>query len=193
LLEYNLISDQQMTNSIQLSKNIMIKAISWQWHQRLEHFRSQILDHFSKEWIISDDAASKTIKCQICAVFKMHRLMQKQSSARAIKLYEMLHFDLIIYEIKKFDEIICIAHFIDEFTHYSWVFSFTNHREKTLMLVFKSLINRCDRSDIAIDSMIRICLFIDESMKRDHVLITSLNPWIFELWIRSYSRSFVSH
>jgi hypothetical protein len=28
LLEYNLISDQQMTNSIQFSKNIMIKAIS---------------------------------------------------------------------------------------------------------------------------------------------------------------------
>jgi hypothetical protein len=28
LLEYNLISDQQMTNSIQLSKNIMMKAIS---------------------------------------------------------------------------------------------------------------------------------------------------------------------
>jgi hypothetical protein len=40
LLEYNLISDQQMTNSIQLSKNIMMKAISWQWHQRLEHCRS---------------------------------------------------------------------------------------------------------------------------------------------------------
>ncbi len=40
LLEYNFISDQQMTNSIQLSKNIMIKAISWQWHQRLKHCRS---------------------------------------------------------------------------------------------------------------------------------------------------------
>ncbi len=39
LLEYNLISDQQMTNSIQLSKNIMMKAISWQWHQRLKHCR----------------------------------------------------------------------------------------------------------------------------------------------------------
>jgi hypothetical protein len=24
---------------------------------------------------------------------------------------------------------------------------------------------------------IRNCLFIDESMKRDHVLTTSLNPW----------------
>jgi hypothetical protein len=145
-----------MTNSIQLSKNIMIKAISWQWHQRLEHCRSQMIDHLSKEWITSDDAASKTIKCQICAVFKMHRLMQKQSLAKAIKLYEMLHFDLIIYEIKRFDEIICIAHFTNEFTHYSWIFSLNDHQEKTLMFVFKSLINRCDRSNIAINSMIRI-------------------------------------
>jgi hypothetical protein len=37
------------------------------------------------------------------------------------------------------------------------------------------------------------CLFIDESMKRDHVLITSLNSWILEFRIRSYSRSFVLH
>ncbi len=158
LLEYNLISrnDQRMTNSVQFSKNIMIKAISWQWHQRLEHCRSQMIDHLSKEWIISDDAASKTIKCETCAVFKTHKLVQKQSSARTIKLYEMFHFDLIIYEIREFDEIICIAHFTNEFTHYSWVFSLNNHREKTLMLVFNDLINRCDRSDIAIDSMIRI-------------------------------------
>ncbi len=158
LLEYIFISknDQMMTNSIQLRKNIMIKAISWQWHKRLQHCRSQMIDHLSKKWITSDDAAFKTIKCQICAVFKMHKLVQKQSSARTIKFYEMLHFDFIIYEIKRFDAIICIAHFIDEFTHYSWIFSLTNHREKTLMLVFKSLINKCDRSNIAIDSMIRI-------------------------------------
>jgi hypothetical protein len=150
---------RQTTNSIQLSKNIMIKAISWQWHQRFEHCRSQMIDHLSKKWIINSDddsEALKTIKCQICAVFKMHRLVQKQPSARAIKLYEMLHFDLIIYEIRRFDEIICIAHFTNEFTHYSWVFSLNDHRKKTLMLVFKNLINKCDRSDIAIDSMIRI-------------------------------------
>jgi hypothetical protein len=166
LLEYNLISrnnrkiisrDDETTNSVQSSKNIMIKATSWQWHRRLEHCRSQMIDHLSKEWVSNnDDSASKTIKCEICAIFKMHRLVQKQSSARAIKFYEMLHFDLIIYEIRRFDEINCIAHFTDEFTHYSWVFSLTNHREKTLMLVFKNLINRCDRSDIAINSMIRI-------------------------------------
>jgi hypothetical protein len=44
LLEFNLISreDQmrQMTNSILLSKNIMIEVTSWQWHRRLEHCRS---------------------------------------------------------------------------------------------------------------------------------------------------------
>jgi hypothetical protein len=146
-----------MTNSIQLSKNIMIKATSWQWHRRLRHCRSQMIDHLSEEWISNnDDSASKTIKCEICAVFKMHRLVQKTSTARITKSYEILHFDLIIYEIKEFDKTICIAHFTDEFTHYSWVFSLTNHREKTLMFVFKNLINRCDRSNIAIDSMIRI-------------------------------------
>jgi hypothetical protein len=135
----------------------MVKAISWQWHQRLGHCRSQVIDHLSKEWVSNiDDSASKTVKCEICAVSKMHRLVQKQSAARAIKLYEMLHFDLIIYEIRRFDEIICIAHFTDEFTHYSWVFSLNDHREKTLMPVFKGLINKCDRSGIAIDSMIRI-------------------------------------
>jgi hypothetical protein len=131
LLEYNLISrdnqaiisrDGETANSVQPSKNIMVKAISWQWHQRLGHCRPQVIDHFSKEWIINSDDDSevlKTIKCQICAVFKMHRLVQKQSSARAIKLYEVLHFDLIIYEMREFDETICIAHFTDEFTHYS--------------------------------------------------------------------------
>jgi hypothetical protein len=159
LLEYNLVSrnDQMMTNSIQSSKNIMIKATSWMWHQRLEHCRSQMIDHLSKEWIItSDETVLKTIKCQTCAVFKMHRLMQKTSSARITKSFEMLHFDLIIYEIKRFDDTSCIAHFTDKFTHYSWIISLTDHREKTLMLVFKDLINRCDRSNIAINSMIRI-------------------------------------
>jgi hypothetical protein len=123
----------------------MIKATSWQWHKQLEHCRSQMIDYLSKKWINNnDDSASKTIKCEICVVFKMHRLVQKTSTARVTKLYEMLYFNLIIYEIKQFDEIICIAHFIADFTHYLWIFSLTNHREKTLMLVFKDLINKCN-------------------------------------------------
>jgi hypothetical protein len=59
LLEYNFISrdnqttiisrNDETTNSVQSSNNIMIKAISWQWHQRLEHCRSQMINHLSKE------------------------------------------------------------------------------------------------------------------------------------------------
>ncbi len=80
-----------------------------------------MIDQLSKIEIsvISESDALKTIKCKTCAVFKMHRLVQKQSSTRVIKLYAMFHFDLIIYEFREFDEIICIAYFTDEFTHYS--------------------------------------------------------------------------
>jgi hypothetical protein len=149
-----------MTNSIQFSKNIMIKASSWTWHLRLRHCRSQMIEQLSKIEIsvISETRsdAFKTIKCETCAVFKMHRLVQKKSSARVIKSYEMFYFDLIIYEFRDFDDIICIAHFTDEFTHYSWVFSLTDHKEKTLLSIFRNLINRCDRSEIVINSMIKI-------------------------------------
>ncbi len=86
----------------------------------------------------------------------MHRLVQQQSSAKTIKFYEMFHFDLIIYEMRDFDDTICIIHFMNEFTHYSWVFSLHDYRKKTLMFVFKSLINKCNRSEIAINSKIRI-------------------------------------
>jgi hypothetical protein len=177
LLEYTLISrdDQMMTNSMQSSRNIIVKAISWQWHRRLEHCRSQMIDHLSKEWITSnaDNEVFKTIKCQICAVSKMHKLVQRQSSAKTIKFYEMLHFDLIIYEMRDFDSTICITHFTNKFTHYSWIFSLNDHREKTLMLVFKELINKCDRSDIAINSMMRIIKSSQETSINKH-----LENWI---------------
>jgi hypothetical protein len=158
LLEYNPVSrdDQMVANSVQPSKNTMVKATPWMWHQRLGHCRPQVIDHLPKEWIItSGEAAPKTVKCQTCAVSKMHRLVQKAPSGRATKPFEVLHFDLTIYGIRGFDGTSCIAHFTDEFTHYSWVFPLNDHREKTLMPVFKGLINRCDRSGIAINSMVR--------------------------------------
>ncbi len=86
----------------------------------------------------------------------MYRLVQNLSSTRVIKLYEMLHFELIIYEFREFDDITYIVHFTDKFTHYSRVFSLTDHKEKTLLLVFKDLINKCERSDIVINLMIKI-------------------------------------
>jgi hypothetical protein len=57
--------------------------------------------------------ASKIVLCDTYAISKMHRLIQRTSSTKAIKSFQMLHFDLIICN-KTFDEMTCIAHFINE-------------------------------------------------------------------------------
>jgi hypothetical protein len=80
-----------------------------------------------------------------------------------------LHFDLIIYN-KTFDETTCITHFIDELIFYNWVFSLMNHRKKTLLSVFKDLINQCDRIKFDERSIIRIIrtdqeIFIDKKLE----------------------------
>jgi hypothetical protein len=80
-----------------------------------------------------------------------------------------LHFDLIICN-KAFDETTCIAHFIDELIFYSWVFSLMNHKKKTLLSIFKDLINQCDRirfDERAIIRIIRIDqeIFIDKKLE----------------------------
>jgi hypothetical protein len=67
--------------------------------------------------VIQEDA-SKIVQCDTCAIAKMHRLIQRKSSAKAIKIFQILHFDLIICN-KAFDETTCIAHFIDELIFYN--------------------------------------------------------------------------
>jgi hypothetical protein len=57
---------------------------------------------------------------------------------------------------ERFDGTFCIAHIIDEFTSFNWVFPLIDHQEKTLMPMFKSLINRCDRTDLSIMPRIMI-------------------------------------
>jgi hypothetical protein len=84
-----------------------------------------------------------------------------------------LHFDLIICN-KAFNETTCIAHFIDELIFYNWVFSLINHREKTLMSIFKDLINQCDRIEFDERAIIRI-IRIDQEIFIDKK---------FENWIR---------
>jgi hypothetical protein len=67
---------------------------------------------------IIQENASKIVQCDTCAISKMHRLIQRKSSARVIKIFQILHFDLIICN-KAFDETTCIAHFIDELIFYN--------------------------------------------------------------------------
>jgi hypothetical protein len=80
-----------------------------------------------------------------------------------------LHFDLIICN-KAFDETTCTAHFIDELIFFSWIYSLIDHKKKTLLSIFKNLINQCDRikfNERAIIRIIRIDqeIFIDKKFE----------------------------
>jgi hypothetical protein len=112
---------------------------------------------------------SKIVQCDTCAISKMHRLIQRTSSAKAIKSFQILHFDLIICN-KAFDDMTCIAHFIDELIFFSWMYSLINHKKKTLLSIFKDLINQCDRIEFNERAIIRIIrsdqeIFIDKKLE----------------------------
>jgi hypothetical protein len=98
---------------------------------------------------------SKIVQCDTCTISKMHRLIQRTSSAKTNKFFQMLNFDLIICN-KAFDDMTCIAHFIDELIFYNWVYSLINHKKKTLLSIFKDLINQCDRMRFNERAIIRI-------------------------------------
>jgi hypothetical protein len=67
---------------------------------------------------ITEKDVSKIVQYDTCEISKMHRLIQRTSSAKAIKFFQILHFDLIICN-KTFDETTRIAHFIDELIFFS--------------------------------------------------------------------------
>jgi hypothetical protein len=148
---------EKFVNAIQSHKKILAKTTFWNWHLRLKHCRSEMINQrktIDKIEIIKKNA-SKIVQCDTCAILKMHRLIQRTSSAKAIQFFQMLHFDLIICN-KTFNDTTCIAHFIDELIFYSWVYSLINHKKKTLLSIFKNLINQCDRMRFNERAIIRI-------------------------------------
>ncbi len=169
LLKYR--SMKKFVNSVQSHKKILTKTIFWNWHLRLEHCRSKMINQLKKiEKIeVTQEDASKIVQCDTCAISKMHRLIQRKSSAKAIKIFQILHFDLIICN-KTIDETTCITHFIDELIFYNWIFSLMNHKKKTLLSIFKDLINQCDRIKFDERAIIRIIridqeIFIDKKLE----------------------------
>jgi hypothetical protein len=135
-------SIEKFVNAIQSHNKILAKTIFWNWHLRLKHCRSKMINQFKKidEIKVIQENASKIVQCDMCAISKMHRLIQRISSAKMIKSFQILHFDLIICN-KTFDETTCIAYFIDELIFFSWVYSLMNHKKKSLLSIFKDLIN----------------------------------------------------
>ncbi len=162
---------EKFVNAVQSHKKILTKTIFWNWHLRLKHCRSEMINQLEKidEIEITQRNASKIVQCNTCAISKMHRLIQRTSSAKAIKFFQILHFDLIICN-KTFDDTTCIAHFTDELIFFNWVYSLINHKKKTLLSIFKDLINQCDRIEFNERAIIRIIridqeIFIDKKFK----------------------------
>jgi hypothetical protein len=93
LLKYRFV--EKFVNAIQSHKKILTKTIFWNWHLRLKHCRSKIINQLKKidEIEITQKNASKIVQCDTCAISKMHRLIQRTSSAKAIKSFQILHFD----------------------------------------------------------------------------------------------------
>jgi hypothetical protein len=169
LLKYRFVA--KFVNAIQSHKKILTKTILWNWHLRLKHCRSEMINELKKidEIEITQKNALKIVQCDTCAISKMHRLIQRTSSAKAIKFFQILHFDLIICN-KAFDDTTCIAHFTDELIFFSWVYLLINHKKKTLLSIFKDLINQCDRIKFNERAIIRIIrtsqeIFIDKKFK----------------------------
>jgi hypothetical protein len=103
LLEYR--SVEKFVNAVQSHKTTIAKTTSWNWHLRLNHCRSEMINQLKKienvEMIEND--VSKIVQCDTCAIFKKHRIIQRASSTKTTKFFEILHFDLIINN-KKFNK-----------------------------------------------------------------------------------------
>jgi hypothetical protein len=168
-LKYRLV--EKFVNAVQSHRKILAKTTFWNRHLRLEHCRSNMINQLKKidEIEIIQKNASKIVHCDTCAISKMYRLIQRTSSAKVIKFFQMLHFDLIICN-KAFDETTCITHFTDELIFFNWVYSLINHKKKTLLSIFKNLINQCDRIRFNERAIIRIIrtdqeIFIDKKFE----------------------------
>jgi hypothetical protein len=169
LLKYRFV--EKFVNAVQSHRKILTKTLFWNWHLRLKHCRSKMINQLKKinEIEIIQKNASKIVHCDTCTISKMHRLIQRTSLTKAIKSFQMLHFDLIICN-KAFDEMTCITNFIDELIFFNWVYSLINHKKRTLLSIFKDLINQCDRIEFNERAIIRIIrtdqeIFIDKKLE----------------------------
>jgi hypothetical protein len=71
-------SIEKFVNVIQFHKKILTKMISRNWHLRLKHCQSKMINQFKKinEIEVIQKNASKIVQCDTCAISKMHRLIQ---------------------------------------------------------------------------------------------------------------------
>jgi hypothetical protein len=155
IVEYNSVDHADaFANFVDSRVLIISKDTFWKFHLRLDHCQSEVINQLTNQKIIElikddhDQAALKTIKCETCAVFKMHSLILKISTTKVTKFFQRLHFDLIILKKIDFDETTCVTYFQNDLISFHWVFLLQRHKQKTLLRVVKYVISSCDRQSV---------------------------------------------
>jgi hypothetical protein len=82
-------SIEKFVNVIQFHKKILAKTIFWNWHLRLKHCRSEMINQFSKidEIEVIQEKISKIVQCNTYAISNMYRLIQRTSLTKTIKIF----------------------------------------------------------------------------------------------------------
>jgi hypothetical protein len=150
IVEYNSVDHANaFANFVDSRVLIVSKDTFWKFHLRLDHCQSEIINQLTNQKVIElikdDQATFKTIKCETCAIFKMHSLVFKISTTKVTKSFQRLHFDLIILKKIDFNETTCVTHFQNDLISFHWIFSLQRHKQKTLLQVVKHVLSKCDR------------------------------------------------
>ena len=164
VLEYN-----PMNVNLHYANSVQPKAkptsTAWQWHQRLGHCSPAVINQLSKQGeisIVTGTVAPTTSKCETCATLKMYQIISRTPVRKATKPFMRLYFDLIFVETA-FDGTTCIGHFRDKFLGWNWVFPLLDHKEKTLIGLFKQVILEYEKLGIPISAFILV-VHIDQEM-----------------------------
>ena len=96
VLEYNeMQSKSKQSHAYAVQLHHSKKATSWIWHLRLNHCRSKVVKIFWKIEnanirVKNNEKLSRTIFCETCSIFKMHKIVNRRSTKRAIKSFQIL-------------------------------------------------------------------------------------------------------
>jgi hypothetical protein len=137
IVEYNSVEHVDIYANFVDSKDstfVVLKDILWQFHLRLDHCQLEVINQLTNQKIIElikndhNQATFKTIKCETCAVFKMHSLVFKISTTKVTKFFQRLHFDSIILKKIDFDETTCVTHFQNDLISFHWIFFLQSYK-----------------------------------------------------------------
>jgi hypothetical protein len=118
IVEYNSIEHVEIyANFVNFKDSTFVvsKDTLWKFYLRLYHCQSEVINQLANQKVIElikdDQVVLKTIKCEMCIIFKMHLLVFKISITKVIKFFQRLHFDLIILKKIDFNKTTCVTHF----------------------------------------------------------------------------------